>query len=105
MKLIWNDIERLHTSIQGTWFLLGDFDNVLKAQYKIDGNDGLKSKYSYLTGMMDIIGLYEKDSICDYYTWSNKPDNNTIYSITDRVIGNLTRLPQNIDTTLKVTTP
>ncbi|CAI8584308.1 unnamed protein product [Vicia faba] len=51
------------------------------------------------------MGLYEKDSRGDYYTWSNKQPSGTIYSRIDRVIGNLNKHQQNIDTTLCILEP
>ena len=68
---------------------MGDFNNVLRSQYKIGGRIVTESEYNYLSKMMDTTGLYDMDSIGDHYTWPNKQSDCAIYSRIDRVIDNL----------------
>lgn len=88
-RILLNDIGRLHHNIQGLWFLMGYFNNVLKPQDKTGGNEVQEAEYSDLVNMIENVGLFEKGNIWDYYTWSNKQINSTIYSIIDRVIRNV----------------
>lgn len=46
-----------------------------------------ETKYIDLATMMDNAWLFEMDSVGDYYTWSNKEVDETIYSRIDRVLG------------------
>lgn len=55
--------------------------------------------------MMDRVGLFEKDTIGDHFTWSNKHSQEVIYSRIDRVVGNIQWHKKYIDTTLKIMKP
>lgn len=48
-----------------------------------------EAKYINMTTMMDNVGMFEMDSVKDYYTWSNKQVEWTIYSRIDGVLGNI----------------
>ncbi|CAJ2651355.1 unnamed protein product [Trifolium pratense] len=100
---LWNDIATLHSQQQGPWFLMGDFNNVLKSQDRIGGRDVTESEYRDLSTMMDITSLYEMDSNGDHFTWSNKQRDCAIYSRIERVIGNIDWLQK--DYTLHVMHP
>lgn len=49
--------------------------------------------------------LFEIDSLRDYYTWSNKHSEGTIYSRIDRFLGNVEWDQYYLDTTLKILPP
>lgn len=104
-KSLWNDIKGIHYHQQGPWILLGDFNNVLKAQDMIGGTMVTKREYIDLRNMMDQTDLFEMDSKRYYYTWSNKQCENSIYSRIDRVLGNLDWLQKHNDYRLTVTHP
>lgn len=55
-----------------------------------------------LTTMMSMVGLFEKDSVDDYYKWSNKQTKGAIYC---RILGNMDWLQDNIGYTLKILPP
>lgn len=101
-KKLWKDIEYLIIHQQGHWFIMGDFNNVLKIQDKFGGRIVTEGEYSDLSKMMDIIGLYEMGSVRYHYTWSNKQSGYAIYSRIDRVIGNLDWLQKHCDYTFKI---
>ncbi|KAF1880054.1 hypothetical protein Lal_00022183 [Lupinus albus] len=86
-KRLWGDIERIHNSQQGPWCLIGDFNNVIKAHDRIEGKKVTEHEYIDFTTMMEKANLYEMDSSGEYYTWSNKQTEGTIYSRIDRAIG------------------
>jgi exonuclease III len=67
-RRLWNELDSIHTSQQGPWCLMGDFNNVLKAADRIGGNMVHESEYRDLASLMDKAGLSEMDSIGDYYT-------------------------------------
>jgi hypothetical protein len=76
---------------------------VLKARDRVSGKIVHESEYTDLTSMMNIAGLSEMDSMGDYFTWSNKHTDGTIYSKIDRVIGNVDWFQMNLDSTLTIT--
>lgn len=86
--------------MQGSWFLMGDFNNICQAQGRIGGNLIHEAGYIDLVNMMEKTGLFEKESNVDPLTWSNKQANGIIYSRIDIVIGNVELHHQNINTTL-----
>lgn len=88
-RTLWTDIECIHGNQHGPWVLLGDFNNVLKAKDRVGGNLVTESEYEDLAKMMRNTGTFEKDSMGDYYTWSNKQTDGMIYSRIDRVLGNV----------------
>ncbi|CAJ2661953.1 unnamed protein product [Trifolium pratense] len=99
-RKLWTDLEGLHQQQQGPWCLMGDFNNVLKAADRIGGKMVHESEYSDMASMMEKVGLAEMDSLGDYYTWSNKHVDGTIYSRIDRVLGNVDWFQLNLDATL-----
>lgn len=100
-KTLWNDIEAIHRQQQGPWILLGDFNNVLQANDRIGGKIVTEMECLDLSRMMAAIGLFEKEGIGHYYTWSNKHTTGTIYSRIDRVLGNLAWFDDNANTMLQ----
>lgn len=66
--------------------------------YLLKNSDGnrvlhgrLVQEYEYkdLSDIMNTVGLFEVDSRGNWYTWSNKQNDNIIYSGIDIVTGNL----------------
>lgn len=55
----------------------------------IGGNPIQENEFKDLADMMHNLGLYEALTKGCYYTWSNKSNQNTIYSRIDRMIGNV----------------
>lgn len=90
-KKFWKDIDNIHASITGHWCLIGDYNNVLKAQDKISGSLVNENEYKDLIDMMDKTDLFEKYSISDHFTWTNNQRNDMIYSRIDMILGNLVR--------------
>ncbi|XP_058746049.1 uncharacterized protein LOC131618914 [Vicia villosa] len=85
-KQLWQDLKNLHQL--GPWCLIGDFNNVLKAQDRIRGKLVFEAEYHDLQVFMDNNQLFEMGSNGDYFTWSNKHLVDTIYSRIDRLIAN-----------------
>lgn len=82
------DIKNYAKSIQGTWMVIGDFNNVLNVAERIDGKYILAAEFSDLEEMMEEICLHEHETRGSHYTWSNKHTNGMIYSRIDRAICN-----------------
>ncbi|CAK8576024.1 unnamed protein product [Lathyrus sativus] len=99
-KELCQDIERINAQQNGPWILVGDYNNVMKTEDRIGGNDVTEQEYIDLTEMMSNTCLYEKDSGGDYFTWSNKQGDNAIYSRIDHVLCNVEWMQQNGNTTL-----
>ncbi|XP_040872094.1 uncharacterized protein [Glycine max] len=101
-KVLWKDLEAIHKHQQGPWCVIGDFNNVTKAQDRIGGKAVTESEYIDLLNMMETTGLAEMDTTGEFYTWTNKQVIGTIYSRIDRVLGNLDWFQDNLDTVLTV---
>ncbi|CAK8536492.1 unnamed protein product [Lathyrus sativus] len=84
---------------------MGDFNNVTKAMDRIGGNLVTEREFEDLRSLMDHAGLYEKESMGDYYTWTNKHSIGTIYSKIDHVLGNIAWLQENINLKLEILPP
>lgn len=78
-RKLWEDLEHIHNSQQGPWFLMGDFNNVTKSMDRVGGNLVTEREYVDLRNLMDHAGLFEKDSTGEYFTWTNKHSIGTIY--------------------------
>ncbi|CAK8574006.1 unnamed protein product [Lathyrus sativus] len=99
-KELWRDIHKISAQQTGLWILIGDYNNVLKTEDRIGGNDVTEHEYIDLIEMMSKTGLYAKESAGDYSTWSNKQGDNAIYSRIDHVLCNVEWLQHNGDITL-----
>lgn len=84
---------------------MGGFNNVLQAQDIIGGNNVYECEYTYLVEMMEKTYLFEKESICDHFTWYNKQSDGIIYSRIGRVTSNMNQLTQNDNTILSIKDP
>lgn len=88
-RILWKDIVTLHSHQQGPWCLIGDYNNVAKAQDRIGGKMVTEAEYTDFSDMLEQTGLAEMHSQGDYFTWSNKHVEGTIYSRIDRVLANV----------------
>ncbi|KAL5184132.1 Transposon TX1 uncharacterized protein [Glycine soja] len=104
-RVIWKDLEHLHSTIQGPWCVIGDFNNVASANDRIGGRMVTENEYIDLKEMMNVAGLSEMESIGDYFTWSNKHNVGTIYSRINRVLGNVKWFQDRLDYHLKILPP
>lgn len=104
-RKLWEDLEHIHNSQQGPWFLMGDFNNVTKSMDRVGGNLVTEREYVDLRNLMDHAGLFEKDSTGEYFTWTNKHSIGTIYSKIDHVLGNIDWLQDNTDVKLEILPP
>lgn len=80
--------------------VIGDFNNVVKVEYRIGGSNVTENEYIDLIEMMNNTELYEMESDGDYFMLSNKQKENTIYSRINRILGNVEWMQQNVDNTL-----
>lgn len=88
-NILWKDIKNIHGKQQGPWYLIGEFNNVTKDYDKIGGVIVIVGECIDLHNMIAQTGLFEMNIIGDYYTWSNNHIEDIIYSIIDRVLGNV----------------
>lgn len=72
-----------------SWCLLGDFNNLIQNKDRIGVKLVTGVEYIDLTTMMSMVGLFEKDSVDDYYKWSNKQTKGEIYYRINRILGNM----------------
>lgn len=99
-KTLWQDIVKIYTQQTGPWVLIGDFNNVLKAEDRIGGTAVTENEYIDIVEMMSNAGLYEVERDGDYFTWSNKQGENVIYSRIDHVLCNAEWMQTNENTTV-----
>ncbi|XP_058783664.1 uncharacterized protein LOC131658381 [Vicia villosa] len=104
-KLLWCDIAGIHVNQTGPWCLIGDFNNVIKAQDRVGGRLVSVAEIRDLKEMMDNTGLAKLDSVGEYYTWSNKHVDGIIYSRIDHLLGNIDWLTAYQDWILAVHEP
>ncbi|XP_058746350.1 uncharacterized protein LOC131619250 [Vicia villosa] len=104
---LWRDIEDIYRNQQGEgpWCVIGDFNNVLRCNDRLGGRQVHEHEYRDLCNMMKNTGLYEMDSMGDHYTWTNKQQDNAIYSRIDRIIGNTDWMQQHMDYNLTIMAP
>ncbi|XP_058776967.1 uncharacterized protein LOC131651319 [Vicia villosa] len=104
-RILWRDIEGIHNSQQGSWMLIGDFNNVTRVQDRIGGKRVTQAEVQDLLSMMEVTDLCEMDGIGAPFTWSNKQMETTIYSKIDKVLANTSWFQQHLDTTLHILHP
>ncbi|XP_058784979.1 uncharacterized protein LOC131659870 [Vicia villosa] len=104
-KTLWKDIERIHENTVGPWCVIGDFNNVAKAQDRIGGNIVTEREFVDMQDMMLRTGLSEMDSSRDYFTWFNKHTIGPIHSRIDRLLGNVDWFQKYMDVQLKIMSP
>ncbi|XP_074305014.1 uncharacterized protein LOC141639943 [Silene latifolia] len=83
---LWNDLIRLTAT--DPWIVLGDFNNVLKADEKIGlpVKDAETVPFQYA---IDNFGLQDLKSIRSFFTWNNKqPSSTRVFSRINRVLVN-----------------
>lgn len=102
---LWKEIKKIHHQQRGPWCLMGNFNNVLRANDRVGERIMHESKYKDLVIMMEQTGLCDMDSLWDHYTWSNKYGEGVIYSRIDRVISNVDWFQENMDTSLTIVPP
>src|SRR4051812_28475423 len=66
---LWEDIEQLSYNINAPWMLMGDYNNVMIVNDRIGGNPVMEKEYIGLVDMMHRVGLFEKESVRDHFTW------------------------------------
>lgn len=88
-KILWHHIEDLSKTVTGAWCLVGDFNNVNKAQDRLEGRMVKESEYEDLHKMLNYTGLDEMASVGDYFTWNNNKEMDPICSRIDRVLANV----------------
>ncbi|XP_058726600.1 uncharacterized protein LOC131597960 [Vicia villosa] len=87
-KNLWNDIQSLGDRINMPWIIIGDYNNVLKVNDRMGGNEVQEYEYRDLENMMEAIGVYEHETQGPHFTWSNKHSQNLIHSRIDRALCN-----------------
>ncbi|XP_058775054.1 uncharacterized protein LOC131649298 [Vicia villosa] len=103
-RILWTNMNDLCRKYLGRWCVVGDFNNVANSLDRV-GEMVVKAEYEDFNNMMSTIGLCEMDSKGEYFTWSNKQNDNPIYSRIDRLISNTAWFQVNDDATLNVLPP
>ncbi|XP_058726956.1 uncharacterized protein LOC131598361 [Vicia villosa] len=104
-KILWKDIANMRPNVQDPWCLMGDFNNVMRAQDRMGGRMVTDFEYVDLLDMMTHTGLTEMDGCGDYDTWCNRHTNDTIYSRIDILIGNVESFKKYNDMNLRILAP
>ncbi|XP_058767570.1 uncharacterized protein LOC131641282 [Vicia villosa] len=104
-RSLWKDIEKINSTQQGPWCLMGDYNNVLHTDDRIGGKEIHEGEFCDLANMMIKCGLADLDKIGDKYTWSNKHVSGTIYSCIDRALANKEWFNQRLHWDLHVLEP
>lgn len=76
-RVLWRDLVDLNLRVP--WCLIGEFNNIIKAQYRIGGNIIIEAEVRDLQELMDRKELSEVARNGDFYTWSNKHSVGGIY--------------------------
>ncbi|XP_058726185.1 uncharacterized protein LOC131597508 [Vicia villosa] len=100
-KILWQTIVSIHSTVQGPWCIIGDFNNVMSSQGWIGGRMVKEAEYGDLHEMMKPTDLCEMDSSGDHFTWNNRQIVGTVYSRIDRVLGNMDGFHDSMDIKLK----
>ncbi|KAI5413590.1 hypothetical protein KIW84_057961, partial [Lathyrus oleraceus] len=102
---LWNDLSNIGSTITKPWIINGDFNNVLKINDRVGGNEIQEAEYVDLEEMMDDKGLFEHDIKGQHFTWSNKHTNGLIYSQIDRDLCNSEWFINFLDCEIKILNP
>ncbi|XP_074283135.1 uncharacterized protein LOC141607680 [Silene latifolia] len=87
-KELWQSLLDIHSSIQGPWMVMGDFNNVLNMDERI-GAPVTVAEVKDFQECVDTCGLYDLSSTGAYFTWNNKQEGNErVFSRIDRVLAN-----------------
>ncbi|XP_058775452.1 uncharacterized protein LOC131649713 [Vicia villosa] len=88
-KLLWQTIVNIHSTVQGSWCIIGDLNNVMSSQDRIGGRKVKEAEYRDLHEMMNLTDLCEMESSGVHFTWNSRQSDGIIYSRIDRVLGNM----------------
>ncbi|XP_074298734.1 uncharacterized protein LOC141629661 [Silene latifolia] len=87
-KELWQSLLDFHSSIQGPWMVMGDFNNVLNMDERI-GAPVTLAEVKDFQECVDACGLYDLSSTGAYFTWNNKQEGDErVFSRIDRVLAN-----------------
>ncbi|XP_058765287.1 uncharacterized protein LOC131638757 [Vicia villosa] len=98
-KKLWDDLQILGDMINKPWIIIGDFNNVLKTEDRMGGNEVQESEYRDLENLMEVNGVFEHETKGSYFTWSIKHIQGMIYSRIDRALYNnmwFTKFPESV---------
>ncbi|XP_021836060.2 uncharacterized protein [Spinacia oleracea] len=86
---MWREITTFSSTVNCPWLVMGDFNAVLLAADRVNGNAVTEGETKDFDSCMDAAGLAELKSCGSYYSWSNKGQGNLrICSRIDRAIAN-----------------
>ncbi|XP_074301068.1 uncharacterized protein LOC141632419 [Silene latifolia] len=87
-KELWQSLLDFHSSLQGPWMVMGDFNNVLNMDERI-GAPVTLAEVKDFQECVDACGLYDLSSTGAYFTWNNKQEGDErVFSRIDRVLAN-----------------
>ncbi|XP_059306536.1 uncharacterized protein LOC132057978 [Lycium ferocissimum] len=88
-QILWRDLVQIGSSIQGPWFISGDFNNVLSSKDRLRSPITLSETQEF-RDCIDALQLTPLKSTGWHFTFCNKQqDNSRVYSKIDWVFGNL----------------
>ncbi|XP_021844124.1 uncharacterized protein [Spinacia oleracea] len=86
---MWREISNFSSTVVCPWLVMGDFNAVLLAADRVNGNAVTEGETKDFDSCMDSAGLAELKSCGSYYSWSNKGQGSLrICSRIDRDIAN-----------------
>ncbi|XP_058777013.1 uncharacterized protein LOC131651366 [Vicia villosa] len=97
--------ETIGISISKPWIIIGDFNNVLRSDDRIEGSEVHEFEYRDLEYLMESLGLFEHDTKGPHFTWSNKHADGLIYSRIDRALCNRQWFTKYQDSVIEILQP
>ncbi|XP_059306386.1 uncharacterized protein LOC132057799 [Lycium ferocissimum] len=86
---LWQQLRDMHNTIQGPWLIVGDFNNGLIVNDRINGAPVHQAEITDFQDYMEDLGLGTLTRSGCSYSWSNKRDaGERIYSLIDWALGN-----------------
>ncbi|XP_058748823.1 uncharacterized protein LOC131621801 [Vicia villosa] len=104
-RKLWADLQTIGISISKPWIIIGDFNNVLRSDDRIEGSEVHEFEYRDLEYLMESLGLFEHDTKGPHFTWSNKHADGLIYSRIDRALCNRQWFTKYQDSVIEILQP
>lgn len=81
---MWRNLKSFANSVQLSWLVLGDFNEITYAHEKIGGNKPKEYKMRLYRKKMEKCNLKDLDFIENKFTWFNKRKSKSIFERLDR---------------------
>lgn len=86
--LLWERLERIAVHRQGSWFITGDFNEILNHNEKTGGNVRSDSSFNDFRQMIRTCDFSDIKPIGNRFSWTGKRGNHDVSCCLDRAMGN-----------------